>query len=361
MTNMKHILPLIAVTLLAFSSCRVEFSPNAPWRDVPSVYCVLDPEEDTVWVRLQRCYLGEDNLYNYSSIADSNYYLPDAVSVHLLAWKGIRGDNNSLTASENLVDRWQLAYTEREGKPEGNFPSGRQPVYYCVPGDRMLADTDCVFQLVIIRNADGDTLATASTSMVGFLPKKITYNDTIEEVLTNPNALRGHEFGFIIGCRGRLQWNTLPRGRLYQPFVTFYYKKLRDTLHFTIPGTTVKNPGNAISLSCIPFTQDYYFDYIRRQLSDNTDSLFTVNNVDITIAVCNEDLNAYITSLDHTVMGGQDNPTYSNIKGGVGIFGSRRSHIVINMPCDSVGKPGYIPDRLYNLGVGFYGHFSQNK
>ena len=92
---MKHILPLIAVTLLAFSSCRVEFSPNAPWRDVPSVYCVLDPEEDTVWVRLQRCYLGEDNLYNYSSIADSNYYLPDAVSVHLLAWKGIRGDNNS--------------------------------------------------------------------------------------------------------------------------------------------------------------------------------------------------------------------------------------------------------------------------
>ena len=60
-------------------------------------------------------------------------------------------------------------------------------------------------------------------------------------------------------------------------------------------------------------------------------------------------------------MGGQDNPTYSNIKGGVGIFGSRRSHIVINMPCDSVGKPGYIPDRLYNLGVGFYGHFSQNK
>ena len=64
---MKNILPLIAVTLLAFSSCRVEFSPNAPWRDVPSVYCVLDPEEDTVWVRLQRCYLGEDNLYNYSN------------------------------------------------------------------------------------------------------------------------------------------------------------------------------------------------------------------------------------------------------------------------------------------------------
>ena len=32
---------------LFLTSCKVEFSPNAPWRDVPDVYCVIDPEEDT--------------------------------------------------------------------------------------------------------------------------------------------------------------------------------------------------------------------------------------------------------------------------------------------------------------------------
>jgi len=354
---MKHILPILAVAMLALTSCKVEFSPNAPWRDIPAVYCVLDPEEDTVWARVQRCYLSEDNIYSYSSVADSNYYLPGDISVHLLAWKGIPGPYNSLTPSDQLVDRWELAYTERPGKPEGNFPSGLQPVYYCVPGSRIVADTDCVFQLVILRNPTGDTLATASTTMVGFLPKKISQRDTTEEVLVNPNTLRGHEFGFIIGCRGQLEWNTLPRGRMYQPFVTFHYKKNGDTLSIVVPGNTVRNPGNAARLLFRPFSEDYFFSYIGQQLRDNTDSLFNVNNVDITIAVCNEDLNAYLNSLDHTVMGGQDNPTYSNVEGGVGIFGSRRSHITVNMPCDSTGKPDYMPDRLVRLGVGFYGHF----
>ena len=355
---MKH-LPLIALLVLAFSSCKVEFSPNALWRDVPSVYCVLDPEEDTVWVRVQRCYLGEGNMYGYSSIADSNYYLPGDIAVHLLAWKGIRGEYNSLSATSQLVDRWELTYTERPGKPEGNFPSGLQPMYYCVPGRRMEADTDCVFQLVVLRQPSGDTLAQAFTTMVGFLPPKISLRDTVEEVLLNPNRVMGHEYGFIIGCRGQLQWNALPRGRLYQPIVTFYYKKNGDTLHFDIPGGTVKNPGNARTMNFAPFSENHFFSYIKQRLAANTDSLFTVNNVDITIAVCNEDLNAYITSLDHTAMGGQDNPTYSNIQGGVGVFGSRRSHIVVNVPCDSTGKPGYIPDRLVQLGVGFYGNFGK--
>lgn len=348
---------LVALALLVFSSCKVEFSPNAPWREVPAVYCVLDPEEDTVWVRVQKCYLGEDNLYNYSTIADSNYYPQDYISVHLLAWKGKHGNYNSLTATDQLVDRWDLTYTEINGKPEGHFPSGLQPIYYCVPGKRLEADSDCVFQLVILHNATGDTLAKATTTMVGFLEKKISGRDTIEEVLLDPNDARGHEFGFIIGSRGNIESRTLPRGRMYQPIITFYYKKKGDTLSIDIPGAIYKNTNYASRFKYKPVSQERFLSYIKRALADNTDSLFNVNNVDITIAVCNEDLNAYIASQDVTVTGGQDFRIYSNIEGGVGVFGSRRAHIVVNVPCDSTGKPDYIPDQLRKLGVGFYGSF----
>ena len=355
---MKYAFPLIALLALALSSCKVEFSPNAQWRDVPAVYCVLDPEEDTVWARVQHCYLGEDNLYNYASIADSNYYPEGAIAVHLLAWRGIRGVNNSLTATNQLVDRWELSYTERDGKPDGHFPSGRQPVYYCVPGKRLMADTACVFQLVVLNTATGDTLAQATTTMVGLLEKKISGRDTTEEVLVSPNLVKGHEYGFIIGCRGEIQWNTLPRGRMYQPIVTFYYEKNDDTLCFDIPGIVVKNERNAMRLSSKALTQDRFLSYVKRQLAGNTDTLFNVNNVDITIAVCNEDLNAYITSQQSQATGGgQEYRTYSNIEGGVGIFGARRAHIRVNVPCDSTGKPDYLPDKLRKLGVGFYGQF----
>ena len=103
---------------LFLTSCKVEFSPNAPWRDVPDVYCVIDPEEDTVWARVQRCFLGEDNLYNYVPIPDSNYYAPNDISLHLLVWKGRIENGSQLVSTGQLVDRWQFVYTEREGKPD---------------------------------------------------------------------------------------------------------------------------------------------------------------------------------------------------------------------------------------------------
>ena len=359
---MKYNKSLIAILSLValFSSCKVDFSPNAPWRDVPSVYCVLDAQEDTVWARVQRCYLGEDNLYSYAGIADSNNYPEGDIQVHLLAWLGQRGEQHSLTPTNRLVDRWELTYTLRSGKPEGSFSNGPQPVYYCVPGRKLLADTGCVFQLVVIRTSDGDTIAQAFTTMVGLLRPHIDGRDTTEKVLISPNDARGHEFGFRIGCRGEIKWYSLPRGRLYQPILTFYYKKKGDTLSVNIPGTPFKDVNNASTLASRTITQDRFLSTIKNALSSNTDTLYNVNNVDINIAVCNEDLNAYITSQDRTVVSGQDYHTYTNIQGGVGIFGSRRSHIIINVPCDSVGKEGYIPAQLKDLGVGFYGQFSEH-
>ena len=356
----KRIIPiLVCLTTLFFTSCKVEFSPNAPWRDVPDVYCVIDPEEDTVWVRVQRCFLGEGNLYNYAPIRDSNYYAENDISVYLLIWKGRLENGTTLVPTTQLVEKWQLTYTEREGKPEGNFPSGIQPLYYCVPGKLLISNVDCVYQLVVIKNATGDTLASATTTLVGFLEKTISGRDTVEKVLISPNSARANEFGFRVGCRGAIKWNTLPRGRLYQPVVTFFYKKNGDTLSIDIPGTPLIDMYNNTTLTSKSITLTRFLSTIKNHLKDNTDSLFFVNNVDITIRVCNEDLKAYISSHENTAASGQDYTTYYNIEGGVGIFGARRTHIRVNVPCDSIGTPSpqYIDYELNNLGVGFYGNF----
>lgn len=354
---MKRFL-FLSLVLFSMTSCKVEFSPNAEWRDVPSVYCVVDPDEDTVFARVQRCYLGEENLYTYANIFDSNNYVKGDISVQLLAWKAQRLNNDSFTPTNQLVDKWDMEYGLRTGKPDGFFSSQPQPVYYCVPGARKLrADTNCVFQLLVIRNTTGDTIASAFTTLVGYGRLKADGRDTTEVILDNPSDVRGHEFGYRIGCHGEIKWHTVPRGRLYQPIVTFFYKKNGDTLSIDIPGATTKNAFNADMLSNKSITENLFFSTIKNALAQNTDSLFTVNNVDVTIAVGNEDLNAYITSHDNTVVSGQEYHSYSNIEGGMGIFASRRSHIRVNVPCDSVGKEGYIPERLKSLNVGFYGQF----
>jgi len=358
---MKSRLLFILLFAALVSSCKVEFSPNAPWKDVPSIYCVLDIQEDTVWARVQRCYLGEDNLFNYSTIADSVNYQEGDIEVYLLAWRGnLNTSDHSITATNQLADRWQLSYTEVPGKPDGNFSSGLQPMYYCVPGARrLLADSSCVFELVVIRAASGDTLATARTTLVGTLPFSVVSHDTVENIVTLPNDARGRHYGFIpVDKQNEIKWNTLPRGRLYQPSVMFYYRKNGDTLGIEIPGRTIKNQYNYNMLSSKAVTQSMFLSAVKHELADNTDSLFNVNHVDIIIYVCNEDLNAYISSQNADVPAGQEYQAYSNVDGGVGIFGSRRTHIRVQVPCDSNGREGYLPALLKDLGVGFYGEFS---
>lgn len=356
---MKVRLFIILLLSILSVSCKVEFNPNAPWKDLPAIYCVLDPEEDTVWVRVQRCYLGEGNLYNYSSIADSNYYPENYIEVQLLAWEGKPSANNAIEATDHLVDRWVLKYTQKDNKPDGLFIGGKQPIYYCTPGkSTMIKDSSCIFELLVIRTSTQDTLASARTSMVGFLPFKITKRDTIEEVIIAPNRSPGRHYGFIPTNRNDITWNTLPRGRRYQPAVTFHYKKYQDTFSINIYGDYLTNEYNRKTLSSHSITQQKFLSTIKRELANNKDSLFNVNNVDIKILVCNEDLHAYINSQSVDVASGQEIQTYSNINGGVGIFGSRRTHIVANVPCDSTGKPDYLPAQLRNLGVGFYGRFT---
>lgn len=352
-----HIL-LFAVCCLLIVSCNVEFSPNAQWRDIPSVYCVLDPEEDTVWVRVQRCYLGDDTLYNYSTIADSTNYPEGSIRVKLLAWEGQRGTHNSLTATNRLVDSWDLIYKELPGKPDGDFASGSQPIYYCVPGHRLLEDTACVFELLVM-NRSNDTIARATTSLVGFQARNRVGGDTVESVLVEPSLARGHAFGYRVPNKGEIKWNTLPRGRRYQPTLLFHYAKGGDTLNIPVKGSYVVNTNNDLTLSTKSITQERLLSYVKEALKNNTDTIYIVNSVGIAIDACNEDLHAYLNS--QSGMGGtsQDYQVYSNIEGGVGVFGSRRTHILANVPCDSSGKEGYLAFELKKLHVGFSGDWGK--
>lgn len=352
---------LLAALSLAFSACKVDFSPNAKWKDVPVVYCVLDPQEDTVFARVQHCYLAEDNLYNYSQIFDSNNYAQGSIQVFLSAWNGSTS-STSITPNSVKVAEWELEYTLRNGKPDGAFSNSPQPVYYCVPGKNFLsANENCLYQLVVLNTQTHDTMAQAVTNMVGFRPIDLTTPADSEYILDSHNGYKGHHYGFKPVSRGELRWLTLPHARMYQPVVLFYYRKGHDTLSVRIEGTAVKDQRNSTKLSSYSINENRFLNTIAAALADNEDSLFNVNYVDIYIYACNEDLNSYITTRNLRLTSGQEYVPYTNVDGGQGIFGSRRTHLYHRVPCDSAGQAGNLPERLTRLGVGFYGDFGQNS
>ena len=234
------VLALLFTSVL--TSCEDDFTPNAEWKNTPSVYCLLDQDDDTTFVRLQRCYLSDNNLYDGSGISDSIYYPDGAVTVVIKAWH-----NEEESKQEGATPVKTLTFNRmlRE-KSDGAFAHGPQPIY-ChanMPGD---LDTNYYYQLVITDNSSGNIIASAGTTLIGDA-------NTTHSWLKNPfpvGANSHNTFNMLYGYAD-IKWYPFARGRLYQPRIRFYYRYRYDSdslRHIDITCDAVKQTTQNIEMS----------------------------------------------------------------------------------------------------------------
>ncbi|MCR5424866.1 MAG: hypothetical protein K6E93_08970 [Bacteroidales bacterium] len=335
----------LGITLVAvlFASCKVDFSPNASWRETPVVYCVLDQDDDTTYVRVQKCFLGEGNQYGYTTIYDSINYPPNALQVRLLGWRASRGAGNVLTIASGQsapVQVLECNYMEIV-KPSGVFNADCQPVYCC--RTQGLLDTSLVYQLVVLKRATNDTLATAVTSLVGGLADE-------NNLLVQPTSMHGFQF---TNKNCRLEWRALARARKYQPVVRFYYNDFIRTFNGTTYDTTIirhyldieypeKAPAANENTTVIRMLdQQTFLSSLRNALLGDTVNKIIVDTVDIYIRACQEELSNYLYSQTNSNSINQNDITYTNINGGLGVFSSRRNHLYVRRLTPASGQSSY--------------------
>lgn len=329
---------------LSLVSCEREFTPNAEWREVPSVYCLMDQDDDTVFVRLQRCYLGDGNMLEYGMAADSIYYPADAVEVLMRVWR-----SEAEAGRTGVTPLYELRFERMmRDKVEGAFASGPQPVYFHrnAAGEMNPAYT---YELVVRRTADGATLASATTRLLG-----------------NPDATRGWLISpSRVGGTGRVTFNMLTgsclikltpleRGRLYQPRVRFYYRYrfAPDSLRYTdVRCDAVRQTSQQSTELTTSVYKEYYLGEIAKALAGDTNHKMFVDTVAIIMDVANEPLNAYIAVT--TAADRQNYQMFGNIEGGVGVFGARRCHLMEHVLADKGDQVTGMHTLLENLGVGF--------
>lgn len=323
-----HFAPIVlfAATLL-LASCEVDFSPNASWREIPVVYCVLDQDDDTSYVRVERCFLGEGSIYQYGAVSDSLNYPQGAIEVSILAYR-----------NGFLVDSIPFAYTLRD-HDSGAFAFSQQPLYFAPTAGRLL--DDCTYRLNIRRTADRSLLATATTTLV---------LQTDDQLITQPTVNK--KFSFTDDreyCQ--IAWNSLPNARLYQPIIRFYYERLGDTLFVDLPGPTKVANGTAAA-HIVKYSRSSFLEGLKQYFDGDSVARFYVPIVDIFLSACNEDLNAYIASSSGNSSIDNGREIYTNIQGGVGIFGARRTHLFKRLPADESDRPPTPPNS--NNGGGLY-------
>ena len=340
MKTIRYLFISLLLTPFLLTSCEVEFSPNAEWKNVPVVYCLLDQDDDTTWVRVQRCYLTEGNIYQYGSNSDSINYPQGSICVALLAY----GDGV-------LKDSIAFTYTEVD-RDSGDFAYTAQPVYYALTKNKLRESYTYV--LSIRNTADGSLIATTKpVSLIKKGSSSLITKPSIT-VTTSGDTLGGfyfNEMDPLTGAQGSclIQWNQLENARLYQPMVRFYYETggIRRYVDLLCPRVTS-------STTEVRYTREQFLTDLKKKLQDDTCTKHYIPHVDIFLTCCSEELNAYISTSSQGTTINQEHEAFSNIIGGVGVFAARRTHLYKGMPSDKSIQPGVgLYDFLLNLGVGF--------
>ena len=338
MKSSRNICCLLLALLLA--SCEVEFSPNAEWQDIPVVYCLLDPDNDTVFARVERCFLGDGSIYEYGSIADSLHYPQGSIAVTLYAFRGNR-----------VVDSADMQYTLRP-REDGAFASTPQPVYYSTAP----LDTTCRFSLRVRRTADDSLLAVTDT-----IPLVLQANATL---ISRPS--NNHRFGFHENAGGttvcKIQWPVLQGGRRYSPIVRFYYREFEDTLYVDLPaGEVAATTTSTTATLGYDYPRESFLHTLREyfvHIGDTVTPKYYLEYVDIFLTACDEPLNVYMMSVASGTNLTQTTDTYTNVHGGAGIFAARLTHRYKHFLADNstvpmgASNPG-LRAFLKDLGIGF--------
>lgn len=345
------LLSLIIMPLMLVS-CKAEFNPNDDWREIPVVYCILDQDDDTTFVRVQKCFLGEGDQRVYATVGDSINYPEGAITVRLEAWNTwIDNDGGFHRYGESPDTVFDFTYTESIDKEDGVFYSGKQPYYYCVTSG--LLDTSYIYHLVIIKTATGDTIAQSETMLISG-----------EMQLLKPNELTKFQFSGTAGSKScEISWTKMRNARRYQPIVRFNYRDFIIDHSNTVWDTTIIRhyidiPCSVIKSNMISqvlttrIDQNYFLSIIKTSIGDEVVNRNIIDTVQIFVNCCTEDLSAYLFSGSHTGSIIQQSHIYTNIQGGLGVFAARRTHIFFSVPTPASSGSDYVK-ALKQLDIGF--------
>jgi len=311
MVGKKLWIALAAVAL--WVSCDNTLDVTAPFENVPIVYCTLNPDSDTQYVRVGRAYLGQEGPNGGSAHPDSLYY-PNLLA-RIQAFK----ENGQLAWDKTL----EVTYDTP--KDSGLFTSQGHRLYRLIlPGFTSNSNRlDWDYKLILQKDSASPVLATAITPMVNsesFTLKKPT---PIGIQRLNMTSTKGQE----------IEWNQARNARAYQGYIDFLYMEMpehqqsdstRHTVRYRLPyqlGSTLN--GGATSKTTLTYQE--YYQFLAESLPIKPGYIRFFRGFTLHLTAGTDDLATYIsvTQPSNTIL--QDPPFYTNVQGGAGIFASTAS------------------------------------
>jgi len=148
--NSSSFFYLVLVVFCGFSSCKNKLDLNAPYREIPNVYAVLNPQDRLQIIRINKVFLGEGDANQMAKVADSVNYDPGELTVTL----SHSSNTNTIVFRDSVVTTASGAF------------STTQRVYV---SNEKLATTG-IYTLTIKNNITGNTFTSRTTALDSVVP-----------------------------------------------------------------------------------------------------------------------------------------------------------------------------------------------
>lgn len=308
-----------------FCSCSTDVELYAEYKDVPVVYCLLNPRVDTNYVKITRAFCGtnEDpiNANEVALIYDSSNY-PCKLDARIIELESRNGSSYEPTGRVIVLDTMTI-----HNKQEGTFYAPDQLVYYTVePFNAGDEGTHYKYRLMVIK-PDGDTL-TALTGLVG--------NEEFE-IITNGFSFEEQE----TDAMNKIMFRADGVAALYEVSLQFNYREQLEGHQMRCKNVNrsfgvrtidefqkVEGSENAYFLG---FSANWLFNALANAIGGDTvidanhpNVVRYFDNLEVSINAAGEDLYYFylVTQSNQNNLAGFISD-YSNITGGQGLFSSR--------------------------------------
>lgn len=320
---------VVFLVALVIQGCSTDIDLNAPYQRTPIVFALLDAEQDTQWVRINRTWLGDGNQYDAALIADSSEFNPEDLEVTVSEWIG-----------DNEVRSWTLKDTTIENKStDGIFYAPQQQMWFFVPEQGMNSDAEYHFHMLI----EGEEEVAAETNMIA---------QQIGNITQPPPGVANFKLGFAsLGFATTFpdltfKWSSTAGASRYDAMLLIHvtervWNDLEHTDLLEERDVVVEWPVGTLSTSSDEggqvlqkevSGQNFYTNlssqleaspYITRVLGTWDNQIQIARAIDFMLTIANEELATYL-EINNPITGIiLERPEYTNIEGGLGLFASR--------------------------------------
>lgn len=319
---MKKLIGLSAVIFL-FSMCSTEMDLLDDWKETTVVYGMIDQQQPTQYIRIQKAFLGPENAYDMAQQYDSINY------INQLDVRMERMDNNGV---ESFID---LAPDTFYNKQPGDFYA---PMYvaYSFQQPANWLTTSYTYRLVI-NNASTGNEVSASARIVG------NYS------IIQPN------FGTIgfasnnVNYKVEIKWDPATNAKRYQVLAYFYYTEIDINSVGTqkvTSGWFISDQyptGTSVSDESVKFEPDGFYRFVASEIAvDDNIIERRSDSIKFCVYACGEELNDYMNINGPSSSIVQERPQYTNINNGIGVFSARtsasRSYALALQSLDSLSR-----------------------